>query len=171
MKQNSEKGRRTPRMPQTPANGKRDYRRAEGRFLMVAGALAVFSFGVAVFTLTTDIGAQQITDRHMTDSLAINISDRPDGAVLLSDAASGETLWIYESGDGAFARSAMRALAFSRRAQGAGPEAPMLLERSDTGAVFLSDPVTEKSIPLSAFGDENAQQFAVIFEQTEASAQ
>ena len=66
------------------------------------------------------------------------------------------------------ARTALRAMAYTRRLQGAGSGSPILLQKGADGRLILHDPVTAKEIGLNAFGESNLEQFAVLFDTGEA---
>lgn len=159
---------RTVRVPDTPANQRRDYRKADSRFLMAIGAMIVLTLFVSMASGLNKANKTAAPTREVAFSLPIVITDETNGAVVLSDAKTGEEIWTYGSGEGAFARAAMRALAFSRLKQGAGPEEPMLLQRTNNGGIILFDPVTENAVPVSAFGEGNIQQFAIVLDKRES---
>ncbi|MEM6415067.1 MAG: photosynthetic complex assembly protein PuhC [Pseudomonadota bacterium] len=147
-----------------PDQQQRDYRKGDSRFVTVLGSIMILTLAVSFISGLNKVKNQPAPSHEVAFSLPIIITDEADGAVKLSDAKTGDEIWVYGSGEGAFARAAMRALAFSRLRQGAGPDQPMLLQRTTTGAIILFDPVTENAIPVNAFGESNVQQFAIVLD-------
>ncbi|GAB5348289.1 photosynthetic complex assembly protein PuhC [Alteriqipengyuania sp. 357] len=94
--------------------------------------------------------------------------DAPDGAVLVSDAATGEAIARVEPGTGGFVRSTMRGLVLVRKRAGIGPDTPFELTGWEDGGLTLSDPATGESRELVGFGESNRAAFAVLLEQETA---
>lgn len=81
--------------------------------------------------------------------------DEADGTVRIEDAATGEVLARHGVGQGGFIRATMRSLVHQRRIRGEGPEVPFTLTRWENGGLTLADPVTGRSVEVSAFGPDN----------------
>ena len=75
-------------------------------------------------------------------------------------AASGLVVDELEPGTNGFVRATLRTLAGARESHGAGPEAPFRVGRTETGRIFLIDPVSGREIDLRAFGPTNSDAFA-----------
>jgi putative photosynthetic complex assembly protein len=90
--------------------------------------------------------------------------DLPDGAIDVTDAASGAQVLVLR-GEQGFVRGALRSLVRGRRQRGLGPQAPFELSRHLDGRLILSDPATGQRIDLEAFGPTNAGAFARLLEQ------
>lgn len=97
---------------------------------------------------------------------ALRFVDRVDGAVVVSDAASGATVSVIGYGEGGFVRATLRRLARQRAARGLGSEQPFLLTRWSNGALSLSDPETGASAELYGFGADHVRAFSVMLEGT-----
>ena len=92
-------------------------------------------------------------------SRALAFADAPDGAVRVSDAASGEVLAELR-GEQGFLRGVLRGLARERRAQGVGATTPYTLSLHADGRLLITDPHTGQRIDLASFGPDNAAVFA-----------
>jgi putative photosynthetic complex assembly protein len=86
-------------------------------------------------------------------------ADTHDGAVRVSDAASGEVLAVMQ-GEQGFLRGVLRGLARERRAHHVGATPPYRLSLHDDGRLIISDPSTGQRIDLASFGPDNAAVFA-----------
>lgn len=104
-------------------------------------------------------GTQEVASRSLF------FADAPDGGVVISDAATGETIMRVEPGTGGFIRSTMRSLVLVRHRTGLGPETPFKLTRWSDGGLTLSDPATGERRELVGFGDGNLAAFAVLLEE------
>jgi putative photosynthetic complex assembly protein len=94
--------------------------------------------------------------------------DRADGAVVISDANSGETVKVVEFGEGGFLRATMRRMAKARTAKGVGSEPPFKLTRWDNGALSLSDPFTGGQAEIYGFGPDHTKTFADMLKEPAA---
>jgi putative photosynthetic complex assembly protein len=86
-------------------------------------------------------------------------ADAPDGAVLVTDAQTGERL-AEMRGEQGFLRGVLRGLARERRAQQVGATTPYVLSLHADGRLLISDPHTGQRIDLASFGPDNAAVFA-----------
>lgn len=100
------------------------------------------------------VAARQV--RHLT------FADRADGAVVVGDADSGQTLTVLkgEGDGGGFVRGVMRGMARERRMKGLGATPPFNLTQWADGALTLRDPATGRAVELGAFGATNRAAFA-----------
>jgi putative photosynthetic complex assembly protein len=87
-------------------------------------------------------------------------ADRADGAVVLTDAGTGQTVLVAAPGEDGFLRGALRGLARDRRMRGIGPEAPFRLVAWSDGRMTLDDTATGRRLDLLAFGQTQAEAFA-----------
>jgi putative photosynthetic complex assembly protein len=90
----------------------------------------------------------------------LSVADRADGAVVISDAATGHMVMEIGYGQGGFARATLRRLAKVRAAAGIGSEAPFELVRWANGALSLRDPQTGKTAEIHGFGPDHSRTFA-----------
>jgi putative photosynthetic complex assembly protein len=98
----------------------------------------------------------------------LRFADRADGAVVVSDAATGATVSVVEYGQGGFVRATLRRLARQRAARGIGSEPPFVLTRWENGALSLSDPQTGVSAELYGFGADHVRAFAMMLEGSDS---
>ncbi len=94
----------------------------------------------------------------------LRFADRADGAVVVSDAASGATVKIIGFGQGGFVRATMRRMARARTAAGIGAEPPFTLVRWDNGALQLRDPATGRTAEIQGFGADHSRAFAEMLD-------
>lgn len=101
--------------------------------------------------------AQNVTPAQTRE---LRFADRADGAVVVSDAATGETVKVIEFGQGGFLRATMRRMAKARIAAGIGAEPPFKLVQWENGALSLSDPQTGREAEIHGFGSDHSKVFA-----------
>jgi putative photosynthetic complex assembly protein len=98
----------------------------------------------------------------LTQSRLLVFEDTETGDIAIRDAATRELVGSYTTGEGGFARTALRSLAYSRRLSGKGSADPFLLAQADDGRILLHDPATMKTIGINAFGADNVDQFGFL---------
>jgi putative photosynthetic complex assembly protein len=90
----------------------------------------------------------------------LRFADRADGAVVITDAQTGDVITVIPSGQGGFVRAQMRRLAKARAAAGIGSQPPFRLTRWADGALSLTDPQTGKDAEIHGFGPDHSRTFA-----------
>jgi putative photosynthetic complex assembly protein len=93
-------------------------------------------------------------------SRLLSVADRADGAVVISDATTGQMVMEIGYGQGGFVRATLRRLAKARAAAGIGSEPPFELVRWANGALSLRDPQTGKVAEIHGFGPDHSRTFA-----------
>jgi putative photosynthetic complex assembly protein len=126
--------------------------------------LSVAAIGIGRFS---DAGGAPEALPSMVQSKLLVFEDEIGGDIAIRDADSLELVGSYSTGEGGFARTALRSLAYSRRLAGKGAADPFLLGLAEDGRLLLHDPATLKTIGLDAFGDDNVAQFAFLLEEAE----
>lgn len=96
----------------------------------------------------------------------LRFTDRDDGAVVITDADSGETVKTINYGEGGFLRASLRRMAKERRKVGVGAEPPFTLTRWANGALSLEDPVTDKTVEIYGYGPDHTAMFAEMLKET-----
>jgi putative photosynthetic complex assembly protein len=91
---------------------------------------------------------------------SLRFVDRADGAVVVSDAVSGDVVKVIEFGQGGFLRATMRRLAKARKASNIGAEPAFELTLWENGALSLKDPETGREIEIHGFGADHSKVFA-----------
>jgi putative photosynthetic complex assembly protein len=94
----------------------------------------------------------------------LRFADRADGAVVISDAASGQTVKVIAFGEGGFVRATLRRMAKARAAKGIGAEPSFTLARWENGALSLTDPETGREAEIHGFGADHSRAFAEMLE-------
>ncbi len=105
---------------------------------------------------TASRAAQQISPDQ---ERMLRFTDRADGAVVVTDAATGAEVKIIEFGQGGFVRATMRRMAKARAAAGIGAEPPFKLTLWENGALSLTDPQTGREAEIHGFGTDHTQSF------------
>lgn len=136
--------------------------------LYAVAALIAITILTVFASRFAEVGHQTLINQEIIDTMTLHFSDGEEGAIIVKDATTGAETFRYEPGEGGFARTALRAMAFRREIEGEGAREPMLLHLTAKNRVILFDPVTEQSIGVNAFGQENAAQFAILFNSEEA---
>jgi putative photosynthetic complex assembly protein len=86
--------------------------------------------------------------------------DSADGAVLVRDAATGETVEAVPAGaENGFVRGVMRGLARERRQKAIGADVPFRVTLWTDNELTLTDLATGREIDLNAFGGTNRESF------------
>ncbi|MEM8856314.1 MAG: photosynthetic complex assembly protein PuhC [Pseudomonadota bacterium] len=140
------------------------------------GALTLVFLLVGLSALAATVGVltaapkEGIPENIMADarSTVLHFADRQDGAIVVT-TDEGET--VLEPGTSGFIRGVLRGLAYKRRGEGVGPEAPFVLAVDPTsGALTLNDPSTQSRVFLRAFGEDNAAAFAALIPSRDGPA-
>jgi putative photosynthetic complex assembly protein len=94
-------------------------------------------------------------------TLSLRFADMPDGAVQVSNAASGALIATLhgENDGGGFVRGVLRGMARDRQMRGIGREPPFTLTLWQDGSLSLMDPATGRAVELGAFGPDNRKAF------------
>ena len=126
--------------------------------LLGAGCLIALALGITAWG----------TGRHASHAPALaplvahrmlRFDDRADGAVTITDAATGATI-DTAIGQQGFLRQTMRGLAVVREATGIGQRQPFELDYYADRRLILRDPATGRDLELEAFGPTNEAVFA-----------
>ncbi len=103
---------------------------------------------------------------HVAPAVVRNLTfvDRGDGAVVVRDVKSGETVRVLIEGvpGNGFVRGVMRGMARERRIRGVATEPPFNLTLWQNGTLSLTDTTTGRAIELGSFGPDNRAAFAAL---------
>jgi putative photosynthetic complex assembly protein len=140
--------------------------------LIGVAALLLFTMGVTGATSlglfprsgdpTASRAAQNVAPAQTRE---LRFADREDGAVVVTDAASGETVKVIGFGEGGFFRATMRRMAKARVAAGIGAEPPFKLILWENGALSLTDPQTSRESEIHGFGGDHSKVFADMLKE------
>ncbi len=89
----------------------------------------------------------------------LRFADRADGAVVVTDAQTEQTVDVLQGQQG-FIRSTMRGMARARRLDGIGAAPPFRLTAWSDGRLTLDDASDGRHLELEAFGSLNVAVFA-----------
>ena len=134
--------------------------------LIAAGVLVSFMLTIAAIAQLTGIGKWRADVGPASETLTLAFADRDDGAVVVTDAASGETVFVYAPEKHGFVRSTLRAVAHKRKLAELDAAAPFEVVRHVDGKLTLTDPLTGARVILNGFGAPNAAEFAQLFERS-----
>lgn len=130
--------------------------------VVVLGALFVITIGTAVATRVSSPVIPEDPTARVLVSAELLFSDRADGGVDVTNAATGRVLETLPPESNNFVRATMRGLVRQRVREGLGPQTPFRLTALSDGGLVLEDPATQRKVELSAFGATNAEAFARI---------
>jgi putative photosynthetic complex assembly protein len=106
------------------------------------------------------------TEAHVATAVVrtLSFSDRADGAVVVRDVTTGETVRVLVDGvpGNGFVRGVMRGMARERHIRGVGMVPPFTLTLWKNGTLSLEDKATGRAIELGSFGPDNRAAFAAL---------
>lgn len=127
---------------------------------IIAGLVGVVAL-VAVMRLV-NTGGNSAPAVAPLAALTIKVEDGNSGSVIVKNAATGEVIQTFRTGEGAFLRATLRALINDRRHRGLPAEGDFKLETHEAGQLYLIDGVTGKRLTLNAYGPDNSAVFAAF---------
>ncbi len=132
---------------------------AAGLLFMTMALAGAVSLGLVPHSADPDASraAQHIAPAQTRE---LRFTDRADGAVVVTDAATGAEVKVIEFGQGGFLRATMRRMAKARTAAGIGAAPPFKLILWENGALSLSDPQTGHEAEIHGFGPDHSKIFA-----------
>jgi putative photosynthetic complex assembly protein len=132
--------------------------------LIAAAVLVAFAFSITLLGRSTDLGAVHMTSAQPYQTLLLHFADEDDGGITITDASNGAVIEKIKPGTNGFLRSMMRGFAHERSRDGIGAETPFTLTRWIDGTLSLTDQTTGRRVDLDAFGSNQADVFASLFE-------
>lgn len=135
-------------------------------FLIGCGLLILFALAGVTLAKITGVGSFSGPSLVAAETRALSFADREDGGIQAFDPSTGVLVHEWAPGEGNFARTALRALTYTREIGRLGMEAPFELSRTGEGVLFIADPVTGKQVILNAFSNANAREFDVLLPRT-----
>ena len=134
--------------------------------MLVVTALALTTL-VKVGVLSREaVPAVTRAEAHVAPAVVrqLTFNDRADGAVLVNDVNTGETVRVLIDGvpGNGFVRGVMRGMARERHIRGVGMAPPFTLTLWKNGTLSLDDKTTGRSIELGSFGPDNRAAFAAL---------
>lgn len=132
--------------------------------------IALTVLGIAVQRWSAAAQASAVGAAPLTDSVALRFSDLATGAVVVELPDTDTELAQFAPGTNHFARGLLRSIGRERRKSGLDMTAPLQLGKNAAGFLALSDPTTQNTIVMAAFGTTNAAVFQNLY-QTAVAAQ
>ncbi len=130
--------------------------------LMALCALVICTVVAVAAVRITGVGVVHQPDAAAVEVREFRFEDRPDGSIVVLDAASRGLVETVAPGTNGFLRGTMRGLARERKRMGVGPEIPFRMIGRADGRLTLEDPGTGRRVDLASFGPTNAAVFAQI---------
>lgn len=135
--------------------------------LLVGAALAIVgSFLWAGYARMNPTEQMRPPVFETVESRDLLFEDRPDGSVLVFDAADDVKVATLNPGEGGFTRSILRGLVRERRLNKIGDKSAFRLQRMANGGLMLGDPATGREVHLAAFGSSNVAAFERLMTAT-----
>lgn len=131
-------------------------------FIMGACGMAVLALLMVSIARLTGYQPDRPPASAVVETRDLRFVDRPDGAVLVYDAADGRLAYTVPPGTNGFVRGVLRGLVRDRRANHVDSGPPFRLTRWADGRLSLDDPSTGHHVDLEVFGQTNAGAFAAI---------
>jgi putative photosynthetic complex assembly protein len=132
-------------------------------FIIAACGMAVLTLVMTSIARLTGYQPDRPPPSTVVEVRDLKFEDRPDGAVLVYDAADGHLAYTVQPGTDGFVRGVLRGLVRDRRANHIGAGPPFRFTRWADGRLSLDDPSTGHHVDLEVFGPTNAGAFAEIF--------
>lgn len=130
--------------------------------LIAIGGLLVVCLITVAAVRVTGVGAINVPDAAAVEVREFRFEDRPDGSIVVLDAAGKQLMDTVAPGTNGFLRGTMRGLARERKRQGVSPDLPFRMIGRADGKLTLEDPGTGRRVDLGSFGPVNAAVFAQI---------
>ncbi len=132
------------------------------RLPLIGVALAVvLALGAAVIGPRAVGGLSTPSSGQVVAERALRFTDRPDRAVEVTEAQTGQTLAVFE-GEQGFLRGMLRSMARARRMRDVPATEPLRLTAWGDGRITLDDPSTGEHLELEAFGPTNVAVFTAL---------
>jgi putative photosynthetic complex assembly protein len=129
--------------------------------LYAAGALILLTFILVLGSRIAGLRMDWVPDADITASRDVRFGTGADGAIVITDARSGDILGRYAQETNAFVRSVANGLLIERRlADPAAADAPYRITRWSDGRVTVTDPISGRFVELGAFGQSQVQTFS-----------
>jgi putative photosynthetic complex assembly protein len=128
--------------------------------LLGASALVLLVVLAVATVRLTGVGAVKVPDASAISIRDLRFEDRPDGSIVVLEAADRRLVDTVAPGTNGFLRSTLRGLARERKRQGIGAEPSFRLIGRADGRLTLEDPATGRRVDLESFGPTNAAVFA-----------
>lgn len=130
--------------------------------LVAVGSLLLATLLTVAFVRFTGVGAVKTLDAPAVQVREFRFEDRPDGSIVVLDAAGQRLIETVAPGSNGFLRGTMRGLARERKRQGISPQLPFRMTGRADGRLTLDDPGTGRRVDIGSFGPTNAAAFAQI---------
>jgi putative photosynthetic complex assembly protein len=130
--------------------------------LMGAAAVMLLSLGLAAGSRHARLAAPPPPARPAIESRDLRFEDRPDGAIAVIDAPSGQLISLVPPRSNGFIRGVLRGMFRTRKLESVGHQGFFHLAREADGRLSLTDPQTGRRVDLDSFGPTNGASFAEL---------
>jgi putative photosynthetic complex assembly protein len=132
--------------------------------LLGAGAVILFSVGLAAAARHAHVTAPHVASPPPRDVIQVRFEDHKDGAIAMLDGATGRELTIVPPRSNGFVRGVLRGMFRTRKLEAMSPRATFRLAREADGHLTLEDPDTHRRIELDSFGPSNTAAFSELLD-------
>lgn len=133
--------------------------------LIAAACLISFTIAVAATARMTGAGAVHAAPADVVEGILLTMTLENDGSVRARDAATHEEIAHLPQHNFGFIGVVLKGIGRERMRANVPADAPLRLTRHADGRLRIEDPLTGQTVPLSAFGYDNQQAFAQLFEK------
>jgi putative photosynthetic complex assembly protein len=138
------------------------------RPLTLAVGLVLIAAALTVFARFTGIGVYKLPDSPIVQSMELIMHGRPDGAVEVRNAATGNLVQTYSLKEGGgFFLTILKGMEFERNLQKIALDINYTLARHQDGRLILHDPATGRRQTVDTFGTVNTAVFANLLSKGE----
>jgi len=149
-----------PRAAERPLLGRRP--------LTLALGLVLIALMLTTFARLTGIGVYKLPDSPIVQSMELALHERPDGAVEVRNAATGNLVQTYSLKDGGgFFLTIQKGMEFERNHQKIALDTNYKLARHQDGRLILHDPATGRRQTVDTFGAVNTAVFTNLLSKGE----
>lgn len=128
--------------------------------LLAAGFLVCFALASVSISRLAGYKWDWQPEGSVVASRTVTFAQAADGVVAVMDAETGQILGSYPFNENAFMRTVMLGLRKERAMVSESHREPFTIERWNDGRVTITDPVSERSFELAAFGQHQVATFA-----------
>lgn len=130
-------------------------------------ALMAFSLVAAVWGRQTGQGTLMTAPAPAVEERRLSFADAADGALVVTDALSGQVVALLSTGQDGFIRGVLRGLSRGRAVNRIEGGDVYVLTRWDDGRLSITDPASGERFDLNAFGKDNLRAFAQLLTSQE----
>ena len=133
--------------------------------LIAAACLISFTIAVAATARITGAGASHAAPGEVVEGRMLKMTLEEDGSVRASDAANGQEIAHLPQHNFGFIGVVLKGIGRERMRANVPADAPLHLTKHSDGRLWIDDPLTGQTVPLSAFGYDNQRAVAQLLDK------